>query len=203
MYLDADSVGLSSFGRWLPSLEDADVVGVVSEWEDESISVCSIGPVRAGNRLLSACSQRVEQSLDSYWHGAWRPLHVLTGLYPFRWTHFSRMLSETLDSLLASASATKRSRIRYVARSAIGEHGQLIALERQLGARAQHIERPRGPPLRFTFHETEVLFYHASEVRELQRDSLARLLASDSLLVELHRFALWKCRLALTCRELA
>ena len=192
VYLDADSVGLSSFARWLPALEEADVVGVVSEWEDESVSVCSIGPVRAGNRLLSACIGRVEQSLDSYWHGVWRPLHVLTGLYPFRWTHFSRMLSETLDSLLSSPA--ERPRVRYVARSAVGEHGQFIALERQLGARAQHIERPKQPHLRFTFHETEVLFYHASQVRELQREQLGRLLASDTLLVELHRFALWKCR---------
>lgn len=194
MYLDADSVGLSSFAPWLAALERADVVGVVSEWEAESVSVCSIGPVRARNRLLSACSGRIDRSLDAYWHSAWRVLHALTGYYPFAWTYFSRVLSETLDALLASDSDSASPRVRYVARSAVGEHGQLIALQYQLGARAHHIEQPKRPHLRFTFHDTEVLFYHASEERELQREPLERLLASDSLLVELHRFALWKCR---------
>lgn len=175
----------------LPLLEEADIVGFASEWERESISVCSIGPVRAGNQLLRACSSRVDRSLDAYWHGFWRALDVLTGRYPFRWTHFSRMLSETLDEMLAAPGPRP---VRYVARSAIGEAGQLVALEQQLGARAQHIEQRTRPHLRFTFHETEVLFYHASEVRALQREPLDRLLASDSLLVELHRFALWKCR---------
>ena len=131
VYLDVDSVGLSSSVRWLPALEEADVVGVVSEWEDESVSVCSIGPVRAGNRLLSACSGRVEQSLDSYWHGVWRPLHVLICLYPFRWTHFSRMLSETLDSLLASAA--ERPRVRSVVHGAVG------------GRRTRTADRTRAP----------------------------------------------------------